>query len=68
MSITLILTKHALQRMAEQGITAEQIKIAIQQGAKFKQTEGYLVKYSYLRVAYKIVREETYKIKTVFTE
>ena len=61
------ITEHAKEKMLIYGITAEQIIKAIKQGAKFQQTDGFLVKYSYLRVAYK-KRGDLYRIKTVYTE
>ncbi|MBI2666592.1 DUF4258 domain-containing protein [Candidatus Woesearchaeota archaeon] len=66
MEIHLKITKHAKERMALHGITLEQVKRAIQQGAKTKQTEGYLASYVYLKVAYREIGEKYYKIKTVF--
>jgi len=60
-------TEHAKQKMVIHGVTKEQVKKAIQQGAKFEQTDGLLAKYSYIRVAYK-KRSEVYRIKTVFIE
>lgn len=66
--IQLVLTKHAKEKMAMLGITKEQVKIAIQQGAKIKQTEGHLASFGYVKVAYKKIGETMYKIKTVFVE
>ncbi|MBI5065974.1 DUF4258 domain-containing protein [Candidatus Woesearchaeota archaeon] len=60
----LILTEHAKERMAAKGISKEQIKTAIKQGAKQKQTEGLLATYTYLEVAYKIIGKK-YVVKTV---
>ncbi len=62
----LLVTKHARDMMVERGIEEEQIKVAIQRGSKTKQTEGYLVMYTYLAIAYKILPDGRYKIKTVF--
>ncbi|MEK6960480.1 MAG: DUF4258 domain-containing protein [Nanoarchaeota archaeon] len=64
----LLLTVHAKERMAQHAITKDQIKEAIQKGATIKQTDGYLASYTFLKVAYKRLDEETYKIKTVFVE
>ncbi|MBI5392451.1 hypothetical protein HZA96_01155 [Candidatus Woesearchaeota archaeon] len=66
--IKLIITKHANNKMLWLGITEEQIRKTIQQGAKFKQTEGYLAKYAYISVAYKKIAGNEYKIKTVFVD
>ena len=60
-------TEHAKQRMVIHGITKDQVKKTILQGARFEQTDGFLAKYSYIRVAYK-KRSEVYRIKTVFIE
>lgn len=62
MPTELIITKHAKERMIQYGITKEQIKMAIERGAKIRQTEGYLASFTYIKVAYKKVGEETYKI------
>lgn len=64
----LLLTKHAKERMAEKGITLDMILYAIKRGAQFKQTDGYVASYSYIKVAYKKIGEDYYKIKTVFVD
>ena len=66
--IELKITKHAKEKMIIHGISKEQIKIAIQRGAKVKQTEGYLASYTYIKVAYKKIGANIYKIKTVFVD
>jgi len=63
----LIITLHAQQRMDQYGITEEHLKVAIQRGAKFPQTEGLVAVYTYIRVAYRIVSEK-YIIKTVMIQ
>ena len=63
----LILTHHAKVRMAEKAVNTEQIKEAIKKGAKIKQTDGFLAKYGYIKIAYKIVNDK-YVIKTVIIE
>lgn len=68
MEIRLKVSKHASDKMLWLGVTEEQVKKAILQGAKFKQTKGYLVKYTYITVAYKKIGENYYKIKTVFVD
>ena len=60
------LTKHAQDKMILLGITKEQIKNTILMGSKFKQTDGYLAIYRYVKVAYKIIGKDVYKIKTVY--
>lgn len=62
----IILTMHAKEKMAKNAITKEMIKMAIQGGAKQRQTDSYLVSYTYFKVAYKKIGEDTYKIKTVY--
>jgi len=64
----LLITQHARQQMFERGIDEEQIKIAIQRGAKFRQTDGFLAAYTYIRIAYKKIGNDVYKIKTVMVE
>lgn len=61
----ILLTKHAKERMAEKGISVGMIKEAISKGALVRQTGGYLATYTYLVVAYKIVKQGVYKVKTV---
>jgi len=60
------ITKHAQDKMIFLGITKDQIKNAILRGSKFKQTDGYLAVYGYIKVAYKIIGKDIYKIKTVY--
>ncbi|MBI2671525.1 DUF4258 domain-containing protein [Candidatus Woesearchaeota archaeon] len=61
----LIITKHAGEKMLNEGISEEQICTALQRGAKVRQTDGYLSVYTYFSVAYKKIGDK-YKIKTVF--
>ena len=63
----IIYKKHAVEMMAERGITKEQVEIALRRGNKFKQTDGILAKYSYFAVAYKVIGEK-YIIKTVYVD
>jgi hypothetical protein len=58
---------HAHEQMEFHGITEEQIKVAVQRGAKTPQTEGFLARYTYQCVAYKMCGD-TCVIKTVFME
>lgn len=60
----IILSEHAKIRMAQKAISMEQIKRTISQGAKIKQTDGFLAIYTYIEVAYKI-RGDRYIVKTV---
>jgi len=64
----ILLSKHAQDKMALLGITKQQIKDVITKGSKFKQTDGYLSIYTYLKVAYKELKPDVYYIKTVFIE
>ena len=64
----ILLTKHAKERMSEKGITVGMIKEAISKGAVVRQTEGYLVTYTYFGVAYKIIKQGVYKVKTVMVK
>lgn len=68
MEPTIIISRHANDKMMWLGITEEQVKKAIIQGSKFKQTEGYLAKDAYISVAYRKLDENTYKVKTVFVD
>lgn len=60
-----IYKKHALDMMTDRGITREQVETALIIGSRFKQTEGFLVKYSYFSVAYRIEGDK-YIVKTVY--
>ncbi len=62
----IIITKHAKIKMIDLGISIEEVKKAINQGSKTKQTGGFLACYTYYCVAYKIIWDKTYKIKTVY--
>ena len=64
----ILLTKHAKERMAEKGVTVGMIKEAISKGAVIRQTDGYLATYTYFAVAYKIVKQGVYKVKTVMVK
>ena len=66
MGVSLLLTRHAKERMAEKAISLDMVREAIQRGAKIKQTGGYLASYGHLKVAYKVLRDGVYKVKTVF--
>jgi len=63
----IVYKKHALDMMTDRGITKKQIEAALERGSKFKQTDGFLAKYSYYSVAYKI-RGDKYIIKTVYID
>ena len=52
--------------MIDLGISIEEVKKAINQGSKTKQTDGFLACYTYYCVAYKIIWDKIYKIKTVY--
>ncbi len=61
------LTKHSLDKMAWLGVTEDQVIEAIEKGAKYRQTDGLLSKYTYISVAYKKIKDY-YLIKTVYIE
>ena len=46
-------------------VTDEQIKVVIQKGSKYKQTDGLLAVYMEYEVAYKIIGKDTCLIKTI---
>ncbi len=54
--------------MFERGVDENQIIKTIKYGAKTKQTGGYLSSYTYLKVAYKKIGKDYYKIKKVMVE
>ena len=64
----LIITQHTRDKMHIEGIDKEQVITAIRRGAKTRQTDGFLIVYTYIRVAYKIIGKDTYLIKTVIIE
>ena len=66
--IKLKITKHANDKMMWLGITKQEVKRAILRGSKFKQTNGYLAAYSYIKVAYKKEAKNSYKIITVYID
>lgn len=66
--MNLIITNHARDKMHIEGISKEQVKKCIKMGAKFKQTDGLLAIYTYIRVAYKPIAKDTYLVKTVMVE
>ncbi len=64
----ILLTKHAKERMSEKGISVGMIKEAISKGAVVRQTDGYLATYTYFTIAYKIIKQGVYKVKTVMVK
>lgn len=60
------ITKHADDKRKLLGITIEQIKTTIARGSHTRQTDGYLAHWTYIKVAYKKLGNEVYKVKTVF--
>ena len=64
----LLITKHARDQMFERGIDEDKIIRAIKRGAKTRQADGYLATYTYIKVAYKKIGKDYYKIKTVMIE
>lgn len=66
--IALRLSQHATDKIFWLGVTKQQVAEAIAKGSKFRQTDGFLASYRYLRVAYKKIGENTYKVKTVYLE
>lgn len=63
----IVFKKHALERMIDRGITKEQVKTTIERGSKFKQTNGFLAKYTYFSVAYKKIGKK-YVVKAIILE
>ncbi len=61
------ITEHARFKMYEEGINEDMVKEAIQKGSKFRQTSGLLAVYKYYSVAYKSIKKDIFKIKTVYT-
>ena len=62
-----IITRHARDQMHERGVEKEEVIRAIKRGSKFKQTEGLLAAYGYIRVAY-CVKGDAIIVKTVMVE
>ena len=66
--IKLLISQHAAEKMLWLGISKREVMEAIAKGSKFKQTDGFLASYKYLRVAYKKLGNNIFKIKTVYVE
>lgn len=64
----IVITDHAQERMNLLGIEKEQVIRCVQQGAKSRQTEGWLASFTYLKVAYKVQPDGVIKVKTVYIE
>lgn len=59
----LTLSRHAIEQARERGISIEQVKTAIQRGAKHLQGEEKIVSdYTYIRVVYKKLKDEFFVI------
>lgn len=65
--IELAITKHARQQMFDCGIDEDQIRRCIQQGARYRQSDGLKSVHAYIGVCYR-VRGSKYIIKTVTIE
>lgn len=61
----IILTRHAEEQMVLRDISLGQIERAIKRGSKTRQTGGWLSIYCCLAVAYRITRNNKFKVKTV---
>lgn len=68
MDIKIKLTKHADDKRRLEGISIEQIKTVIKRGSISKQTDGFLARYTYIKITYKKIGKNVYKIKTVFVD
>lgn len=59
----IILGKHALEQARERGITLDEIKKTIRQGAKHLQERNKIVSdFMHLRVVYKKIQDQTFVI------
>jgi hypothetical protein len=58
----LTLSRHAIEQARERGVSIEQVKNAIQRGAKFLQGDKVVADYTYIRVVYRKVKEEYFVI------
>jgi hypothetical protein len=58
----LTLSQHAIEQARERGVSIEQVKNAIQRGAKFLQSDKVVADYTYIRVVYKKIKEEYFVI------
>ncbi|MBU0629237.1 MAG: DUF4258 domain-containing protein [Nanoarchaeota archaeon] len=56
------LSNHAIEKARERGISIEQIKNAIQRGAKHLQGEKIVSDYTYVRAVYKKIGDEFFVI------
>lgn len=63
--IKLKITRHANDQMTARGITREQIIRTIKQGSRYRQTDGFLAVHTYIEFAYKVMKKDWYKVKTV---
>ena len=59
----IVMGKHAMEQARERGITINEIKKAIQQGAKHLQERNKIVSdFMHIRVVYKKIKDQTYVI------
>jgi len=63
--LKIIKTKHATDKAKLWAVTDEQIRIAIKRGSKYKQTDGLLAVYMEYEIAYKVIGNDLYLIKTI---
>ncbi len=65
----LIMSKHALEQARERGISINEIKKAIQQGAKHLQEKNKIVSdFAHVRVVYKIIEERQFVITVMIRQ
>jgi len=58
----LILSKHAVEQARARGVSIDEVKDAVQKGAKHLQGNKIVSDYGYIRVVYKKLEEECFII------
>lgn len=58
----LLMSKHALEQARERGVSINEIKEAIQKGAKFPQEDKIVAIYSHLKIIFKKINETIFVI------
>ncbi len=66
--IKIIYSKHANDKRILYGLSKDQIERTVRRGATSKQTDGYLVSYREIKIAYRKLDQETYYLKTIYID
>lgn len=62
MEINLVMSRHAIEQARERGVSVNEIKDAVRQGAKSIQNEKIIAVYRHIKVVFKKVKDKFFVI------